>query len=273
MTDQIVAGRAALHMWEEPCISGTCGSGTVFFSGCELGCVFCQNREIAEGRAGVFISEEELIEAFLRLERQGAWNINLVTATHFVPTVAACVRAARERGLTIPIVYNTGSYDTPETIRALEGVVDVFLPDFKFWEAETARRFAKAPDYPEAAMAAIDEMVRMTGPCVFDADGRMVRGTIVRHLVLPGHVREAKSIISYLAETYGDGIYLSLMNQYTPMPGIEARAEELTRRVTKREYEKVIDHAISLGLTNVYIQEGGTASESFIPAFNGEGLK
>ena len=296
MTERVYAARAALHMWEEPCISGKEGSGTVFFTGCPLGCVFCQNREIALGRRqvpqshrtsasgdperlgfheetiGVPVTEKQLAETFLDLERQHANNINLVTPTHFVPQIIRAVRMARKRGLTVPIVYNTGSYETEETVRSLEGTVDIFLPDLKFMDPDISSRYAKASDYFEVAERAIREMVEIAGEPAFDERGMMKRGVIVRHMVLPGHTKDSKQIISFLHETYGEKIYVSIMNQYTPMPGIGDEFPELARRVTKREYGRVVDYAIRLGMENVFIQEGPTAAESFIPKFDGTGL-
>lgn len=271
-TAELTAARAALHMWEEPCISGNCGSGTVFFTGCALHCVFCQNGKIANGQLGKLLSVERLAEIFLELQEQGAANINLVTAGHFVPQVIAALDRAKAKGLHLPVVYNTSGYEKVENLRLLEGYVDIYLPDFKYWEPETAQNYSHAPDYPEFAKAAIAEMVRQTGAPVFEGD-MLKRGTVVRHLLLPGHVREAKQIISYLHETYGNQIYISIMNQYTPMEGIEtAGYPELARKVTSREYEKVLDHAINIGVENGFMQEGGTASESFIPDFECQGI-
>ena len=277
MTNRVYAARAALHMWEEPCISGKEGSGTVFFVGCPLGCVFCQNREIALGRRhgdviGIPVTEVQLADTFLALEAQGANNINLVTPTHFVPQIICAVRMARERGLTVPVLYNTGSYETEETVRSLRGTVDIFLPDLKFMDPDISGRYAKAPDYFEVAEKAIRGMVEIAGEPVFDDRGMMKSGVIVRHMVLPGHTRDSKRIIRYLHETYGEKIYVSIMNQYTPMPGIGDEFPELARRVTKREYGRVVDYAIDLGMENVFIQEGPTAEESFIPDFDGTGI-
>ena len=221
---------------------------------------------------GVPVTEEQLAETFLDLEGQRANNINLVTPTHFAPQIVRAVRIARARGLAIPIVYNTGSYETEETVRSLEGTVDVFLPDLKFMDPEISDRYAKAPDYFEVAEKAIHAMVEIAGQPAFDERGMMKRGVIVRHMVLPGHTKDSKRIISYLHETYGEKIYVSIMNQYTPMPGIGDEFPELARRVTKREYGRVVDHAIELGMENVFIQEGPTAAESFIPDFDGTGL-
>ena len=273
MTSEIVAARAALHLWEEPCISGKEGSGAVFFSGCPLRCVFCQNRPIALGEAGEKISLARLAEIFLELQGEGANNINLVTPTHFAPQIIYAVKEARTQGLTVPIVWNTGSYETPETVRSLRDTVDIFLPDLKFHDPETAARYAGAPDYFQRASEAIREMVKTAGRPVFDSRGMMTRGVIVRHMILPGHTKDSMAILRYLRENYGDEIYISIMNQYTPMPGIEKNYPEIARRVTKREYERVLDEALSLGIANAYYQSGGTAKESFIPAFDGEGLK
>ena len=284
-TAVIRAARAALHMWEEPCISGEGGSGAVFFSGCPLRCVFCQNREIALGNAGWKLTVPELAQVFLDLQAKRAENINLVTPTHFVPQIIEAVKMARrgidasgsESGekrerLVIPVVYNTSSYELPETVQSLRGSVDIFLPDLKYFDPELSGRYSGAPDYYETASAAIREMVNITGKPVFDERGMMKSGTIVRHMILPGHTKDSMKIIGELYGTYGGDIYISIMNQYTPMPGIGERYPELARRVTKREYEKVIDYAISLGVKNAFIQEGGTAEESFIPAFDGEGI-
>lgn len=270
---QIFAARAALHMWEEPCISGKEGSGAVFFSGCPLGCVFCQNREIAIGKAGLPISMERMIDIFLELQEEKANNINLVTPTQYVPQIIFCVNEARKKGLVIPIVYNTGSYETVETIRSLEGTVDIFLPDLKYFDPKLSERYSHAENYFKTASRAIEEMVRITGAPAFDERGMMQRGTVVRHLILPGHTKDSKEILNYLYKTYGNTIYVSIMNQYTPMPGIEKNYPELGRKVTKREYEKVVDYAIELGMENAFIQEGPTASQSFIPAFDYEGIR
>ncbi|MCI6174174.1 MAG: radical SAM protein [Clostridiales bacterium] len=278
-TDQVLAARAALHMWEEPCISGKEGSGTVFFVGCPLGCVFCQNRSIALGRhTGAdgwrILTSAELAGVFLSLEAKQANNINLVTPTHFVPQIIEAVRIARSEGLSIPVVYNTGSYETPETIRALRDTVDIFLPDLKFQDPAVAARYADAPDYFEVAVRAIDEMVAIAGreEASFDERGMMTRGVIVRHMILPGHTKDSMRILRTLHERYGDRIWVSILNQYTPMPGIESVCPELNRKVTRREYDRVLDFAIRIGIRNAYMQEGPTASESFIPSFRGEGL-
>lgn len=267
---ELKVARAALHMWEEPCISGKNGSGAVFFSGCSLGCLYCQNRAISGGESGAVISIERLAEIFLELQEQKANNINLVTAGHYVPQVILALQRAKDQGLTIPIIYNSSGYEKAETIRRLEGLVDVYLPDFKYMEPELAAAYSHAPDYPEVAKAAIAEMVRQC-PQPETENELITKGVIVRHLLLPGHVKNAKAVVQYLHETYGDQIYISMMNQYTP---VEAVADDplLGRKVTKREYRRLLDFAEKIGVTQGFYQEGGTAMESFIPAFDCEGV-
>lgn len=269
--ERIRVARAALHMWEEPCISGDEGSGAVFFSGCPLGCVYCQNREISRGERGTVISVERLAEIFLELQQQKANNINLVTAGHYLPQVREALLLAKEQGLEIPIIYNSSAYETPEALRRLDGLVDVYLPDLKYLDPELAARYSNAPDYPEIATAAIREMVRQRPRPCFDERGIMTSGVIVRHLLLPGQVREAKKIIEYLHSEYGDRIYISMMNQYTPVPTVKDEPL-LGRRVTKREYERLLAYAGELGIEQGFYQEGETAKESFIPEFGGQGV-
>lgn len=263
--------RAALHAWEEPPISGARGSGTVFFSGCSLGCVFCQNREIAGGEVGVTVSVERLADIFLSLEAAGAHNINLVTPTHYAPLLLEVIPAARRRGLGVPIVYNSGGYERVETLRLLRGLVDIYLPDFKYTDPLLAERYAAAPDYPEVARAALDEMVAQCGTPVFDGNGIMVRGVIVRHMMLPGAYRNSHDAVKYLA-TFGSSIYVSLMNQYTPMPGIEARYPELAAPVRDKDYRRLCAYAARLGITQAFVQEGGTVDASFVPPFDLTGV-
>lgn len=267
----VQGARAALHMWEEPCISGKKGSGAVFFSGCTLKCVFCQNREIAEGKYGKEISSQRLTEIFLELQEKGAANINLVTAGHFAVPVKEALLRAKEQGLAIPVIYNSGGYERVETLRHLEPVVDVWLPDFKYMDGRLAREYSKAEDYPQTAKKALEEMVRQAGECRFDEEGYIQKGVIVRHLILPGHARDSKEILSYLHKTYGERIYISVMNQYTPLPKVKDLAP-LNRKVTRREYRRVLDFALELGIEQGYFQEGETAKESFIPLFDYEGL-
>ena len=271
-TAELVVARAALHMWEEECISGANGSGTVFFSGCNLGCVFCQNYDISRAEAGKKVTVEKLAQIFLKLQGQGAHNINLVTPTHYVPQIIEALKLAKEKGMSIPVVYNTGGYERAETLQLLRGYVDIYLPDFKYVDGHSSGEYSHAPDYPEYAKRALEEMFLQTG--AFDIDettGMLRRGVVVRHMVLPGQVRNAKEVIRYLYETYGDSILLSIMSQYTPMPQMKGNPL-LGRKVTKREYDKVVDYALELGVERGYIQEGEAALESFIPEFDGEGV-
>ena len=263
--------RAALHFWEEPCISGEEGSGAVFFTGCNLRCVFCQNFQIARAEQGKEITVERLSEIFLELQEQKANNINLVTATHYVPQVVESLKMAKERGLHIPVVYNCGGYETVETLKLLEGLVDIYLPDFKYVDNNRAKRYSRAEDYPETAKKALEEMVRQQPEAEFDERGIMKKGVIVRHLMLPGGIKDSKAVVKYLYETYGNQIFISLMNQYTPLPHV-ADYPEIDRKLKKFEYDRLVDYAISLGVENGFIQEGETAEESFIPAFTNEGV-
>lgn len=267
----VMVARAALHMWEEPCISGKEGSGAVFFSGCSLGCSFCQNRTISRGQSGKKITVERLGELFLELQEQHANNINLVTAGHYLPQVAVALVTAKDQGLQIPVVYNSSGYEKADSLKMLDGLVDIYLPGFKYMDHELAKKYSHAENYPEIAKEALSEMVRQVGEAEFDSRGMMKKGVIVRQLLLPGHVKDAKNVLKYLYETYGDRIYISMMNQYTPMP-VMKDDPQLSRKVTDREYERLIDYAISLGLKNGFMQEGETAKESFIPEFDGEGV-
>lgn len=273
-TENLKVARAALHFWEEPCISGDAGSGAVFFSGCPLHCVFCQNENIANGTVGKEISLERLVDIFLELQEKRANNINLVTPGHFVPQIVKALDQARREGLTLPVVYNTSSYETVDTIKMLEGYVDIYLPDFKYMSPVLSKKYSHAPDYAQVAKAAIAEMVRQTGKAVFvngDEDNLILRGTIVRHLTLPGCMEDSMQILKYLHETYGDTIYISIMNQFTPLSNLE-KYPELNRKITDEEYETLVDYAIDIGIENGFIQEGDTAEESFIPAFDCEGV-
>lgn len=268
--------RAALHFWEEPCISGTTGSGTVFFSGCSLHCLFCQNQDISYGQSGKNISRERLIEIFLELQGKGANNINLVTAGQYAPHIIWAVERAREQGLKIPIVYNTSSYENVSTIKSLEGIVDIYLPDFKYWDSNVAAKYSKAPDYPAVAKEVIAEMVRQQPMPIFEYDPKqdmeiMKKGVIVRQLLLPEQLADAKQVTKYLYDAYGNRIYISLMSQYTPLSHVEGYPE-LEQKVSPKIYEKLVEYAIGLGVENGFIQEGDVAEESFIPAFDGEGV-
>lgn len=281
----LYVARAALHFWEEPCISGKSGSGAVFFSGCPLRCVYCQNFELAHARAGIRVTPSRLAEIFLELQDQGANNINLVTPTQYTFPVIESVQKARNSGLHIPIVYNCSGYESVGSLRLLEGIVDIYLTDFKYIDSETAQKYSRAADYPERVKEALEEMVRQCGTgrnvCTsghsacgqeLDENGIMQKGVIVRHLLLPGQVNAAKRIVRYVYERYHNAVWLSLMNQYTPFPRVVQEFPELGRKVTRREYESLTDFAIDLGVEKAFIQEGDTAKESFIPDFDGKGV-
>lgn len=271
-TALLCAARAALHFWEEPCISGSTGSGTVFFSGCSLRCVFCQNRAISLGKTGRTITPNRLADIFLELQEKNAANINLVTAGHFLPQVAYSLELAKSQGLTLPIVYNTGSYEEVTSLKLLEGLVDIYLPDLKYRSSELSAKYSNAPDYFEKAAAAIKEMYRQTGAPILDPEtGLMKRGIIVRHLLLPGQSKDSKQILRYLHDTYGNDIYVSIMNQYTPLADAEI-PQELKRCITAEEYEKILSFGERIGIEQGFRQEGGTAEESFIPPFDCEGI-
>ena len=298
--------RAALHFWEEPCISGVCGSGAVFFTGCNLKCIYCQNAAISEDGNGHEVTPAELADIFFDLKKQGAHNINLVTPSHFVPGIRDAILIAKERGFDLPFVYNTSAYETVEALRTLDGLIDIYLPDFKYIDPVMAGNYSRATDYPAVAKAAIAEMMRQVPFPVFseytpglqtaelqNADSgnentpkpayngpvSLIRkGVIIRHLVLPLGTKNSVSVIDYLAKTYGKGVYLSVMSQYTPLynvPGALSEAQKkrlaafpaLHRKITKREYDKVIQHCMDLGMDNIFIQEGNVAKESFIPPF------
>ncbi|WP_028243908.1 radical SAM protein [Pseudobutyrivibrio ruminis] len=270
VSNKVKIARAALHFWEEPCISGTKGSGAVFFSGCSLHCVFCQNEKISHGQVGKEVTIDELAEIYLDLQNQGANNINLVTGTHYIPQIVESIKIAKANGLEIPIIYNTSGYEKADSLKQLDGIVNTYLPDFKYMDSNLAAKYSHAADYPEVAKEAIAEMVRQCGTPVFDDNGFIQSGVIVRQLLLPGHVKDAKAIVKYLYETYGDNIYISMMSQYTPMPQIASNYPELNRRVTKREYDSLIDYALSIGVENAFIQDRTVAKESFIPEFDNE---
>ena len=270
MGDLIQVARASLHMWEEPCISGTNGSGTVFFTGCNLKCVFCQNHSIAIEQKGKEVSPARLADLFLMLQDKGAHNINLVTPSHYIPGIAQALTLAKEKNMTLPVVYNTSGYDSVQSLTMLDGLVDIYLPDFKYVSGTLSQRYSHAPDYFEVASKSLAEMYRQVSDPVFE-DDLIKKGIIVRHLVLPGCTADSKEVIRYLYETYGDRIFISIMNQYTPLPHV-ASYPELNRKITEAEYDEVVDFAIDLGVEQGFIQEGDTASESFIPEFDFTGL-
>ena len=268
---EIRVARAALHYWEEPCISGKKGSGAVFFSGCSLHCVFCQNREISDGKAGKVISKERLSDIFLELKAKGANNINIVTPGQYIPDIVWAVNDARSRGMKLPIVYNTSGYEDAKELKLLDGIVDVYLPDFKYMDSALSAKYSRAKDYPSVAKQALSEMVRQQPSVVIDdATGLIQKGVIVRQLLLPGHVNDAKAILKYLHDTYQNSIYISMMSQFTPIALKDY--PEINRTVTRREYERLIDYALKIGITNAFIQEGDVAKDSFIPAFDCEGV-
>ena len=271
VSSEIKVARAALHYWEEPCISGKRGSGAVFFSGCSLHCVFCQNREISDGKAGKVISKERLSDIFIELAGKGANNINLVTPGQYIPDIVWAVNDARHRGMKLPIVYNTSGYENVTELKLLEGTVDVYLPDFKYMDSTLSAKYSRAKDYPSVAKQALSEMVRQQPDVVIDdATGLIQKGVIVRQLLLPGHVNDAKAVLKYLYDTYHDHVYISMMSQFTPIALKDY--PEINRTVTRREYERLVDYALKIGITNAFIQEGDVAKDSFIPAFDCEGV-
>ena len=271
VSSEIKVARAALHYWEEPCISGKRGSGAVFFSGCSLHCVFCQNRESSDGKAGKLISKERLSDIFMELADKGANNINLVTPGQYIPDIVWAVNDAKSRGMKLPIIYNTSGYENVTELKLLEGIVDVYLPDFKYMDSTLSARYSRAKDYPSVAKQALSEMVRQQPDVVIDdATGLIQKGVIVRQLLLPGHVNDAKAVLKYLYDTYHDHVYISMMSQFTPIALKDY--PEINRTVTKREYERLVNYALEIGITNAFIQERDVAKDSFIPAFDCEGV-
>lgn len=270
-TSDIVIARAALHKWEEPCISGTKGSGAVFFSNCNFRCVFCQNHEISQEHKGKIISIERLSEIFLELQDQGANNINLVTPTHFVPQIIEALKIAKSKGLNLPVVYNTNGYDTVETIKLLNGIVDVYLPDFKYFNDKYATKYSFAPNYSKNVVEVIREMVNQVGKPQFNEDGIMIKGVIVRHLMLPGLLFDSKKVIDCIYSNFKDSVYISIMNQYIPMHKA-CNYPEINKSLNPKHYDSLIDYALSIGVKNGFIQESGTNDMAFIPPFNFEGV-
>lgn len=262
----VKVARSALHFWEEPCISGTKGSGTVFFSGCTLKCIFCQNHKISRAQMGEEISNERLAELFLGQQENGALNINLVTPTHYAVQIIEALDIAKSRGLKIPIVYNTSGYEKYETIKALDGYIDIYLPDFKYFSDKYAISYSNAPKYFEYASKSLEEMVRQTGSVKFDSNGIALTGTIVRHLMLPGLLFDSKKVLDYLYRTFSDDIYISIMNQYTPIKDANLPVN-LQKKVSWEYYNCLLDYAVNIGIKNAYVQDKETADESFIPEF------
>ena len=262
---------AKLFFYEEPPISGTKGSGTIFFTGCNLKCCFCQNMEISKFNKGKIITIKRLAEIMIELQEQNAHNINLVTPTMYIPMIIKAIKKARKLGLSIPIIYNSSGYENVDAIKLLDGYIDVYLPDFKYFDNNLAIKYSKANNYVENVKLAIKEMVRQTGPCIFDKNGIIKKGTIVRHLILPTLKEDTKKILNYLYKTYQDNIYLSIMNQYTPNKYVNYK--ELKEPIKEKDYDEIIDYATNLGINKAFCQIGGTVSESFIPEFNFEGIK
>lgn len=271
MKDKLVVAKAYLHMWEEPCLSGNNGSGTIFFTGCNLKCIFCQNNEISTKNIGIEITTQEFASICLNLEKQGANNINLVTPTHFVPLIIEGLKLAKEKGLNIPIVYNTSSYENIETIKMLNGIVDIYLPDLKYYDDKYAIKYSNAPNYFNVATNAIQEMYKQVGTPIFNNDGMMIKGIIVRHMIMPGLKEDSKKILNYLYNTYHNNIYISIMNQYTPIKHFD-KHKELNNKISDNEYDEIINYAIDLGIEKAFIQEGETQTTSFIPDFSNQTL-
>lgn len=270
-TSVLKVGRASLHMWEEPCVSGENGSGTVFFSGCSLHCCYCQNFNLSRGKEGVATDSENLSRIFLNLQEEGAHNINLVTGEHFTPHIKDAVKNAREEGLTIPIILNSSGYMSLETLRYLQDVIDIYLVDFKYMSPELAKKYSEADDYPGIVKKALEKMYQLTGTPVFNNDGILQKGVIVRHLCLPACGDDSKEVIRYVYENYKENVLLSIMSQYTPF-GNCGKCPELTRKLRAEEYDEIIDFCLGIGIENAFIQEEEAASESFIPVFDGKGV-
>jgi len=263
--------KVSLHNWEEPCISGSKGSGTVFFSNCNLKCVFCQNHNISHEGTGKTVSITRLSEIFLEQQERGALNINLVTPTHYVPQIIEALKLAKSKGLNIPILYNSNGYENIDTIKALRGFIDVYLPDLKYYKDKYAIKYSKAPNYFNTACAVITEMVSQVGEAKFDDEGIIQKGVIIRHLMLPGLLFDSKKVIDYIYTTFKDSIYISLMNQYTPMH--EAiKYPEINKTLNPNHYDTLVDYCINLGITKGFIQESGASSTAFVPDFDLSGV-
>lgn len=264
--------KAFLHMWEEPCISGTRGSGTVFFSGCNLKCIYCQNYDISQNNFGKVVSVERLGEIFSELTGKGAHNINLVNPSHYTAAIREALTGQKQKGrLTVPVVYNSNGYETVDTLKTMEGFVDVYLPDMKYSSEETSFRYSRAKDYPAVSKAAVLEMYRQVGSPVLDESGIIKRGLIIRHLILPGHVSETIDVLNWISANLPEDVYISLMSQYTPYYAA-GQFPEINRPITRREYERAVGHLHRLGLENGYIQERQSSDEQYIPEFNLEGV-
>ena len=264
-------GRASLHMWEEPCISGRTGSGAVFFAGCNMRCVFCQNKDISTGNTGKEITIVRLTEIFHELKERGACNINLVTGDIYIPSIRLAIRRAKDEGMILPFILNTSSYVSVDALKSLEGLIDIYLPDMKYIRDEDSVKYSNARGYTPAAKEALDEMIRQQPECVYSEDGLLKKGVVVRHLLMPGMLIQAKLTVKYLYERYGDRIVLSLLDQYTPN-GCLSGYPEIDRKVTETEYRSLVNYAASLGIVNAYVQEKEAADEAFIPEFDLRGV-
>lgn len=265
-TNKVRLAYYSLHKWEEPVISGNNGSGTIFFSNCNLKCIYCQNKKISLDGYGKYISNKKLREIILKLQEMGAHNINFVTPTHYVPQIASILHKIKFNELKIPVIYNTSSYENIGTLKMMSNLVDIYLADLRYFDDELGKKYSMCENYFEIATMAIDEMYRQVGKFQLDSDGLLKKGLVVRVLILPNHARDAKEIINYLYKTYGDDIYISIMNQYTPINN--CKYDNLNRKITDEEYDEVIDFAVAIGVKNAFIQEVDTANESFIPKFD-----
>ena len=270
-SDKLKVARAELHFWEEPCISGTNGSGTVFFSGCTLQCVFCQNSQISRGEWGKEITIQRLCEIFLELEKKGAHNINLVTPTQYVLHIIKAIDLSREKGLSLPIVYNTSGYEKAETLRLLKGYVDIYLPDFKYYDERFSKKYSNCKDYFENTTKALDEMFSQVGECEFDENGLLKKGVVIRHLCLPKLTDDTKRILKYINRRFDDKVLISIMSQYTPHGDLKDYPE-IALPLSKDEYQEILEYAQMIGISNGFVQEGESAKESFIPPFDLTGV-
>ena len=268
---EVVVAKAFLHQWEEPCISGERGSGTVFFTHCNLRCLYCQNYSISHQGVGKSITVERLADIFFELQDKGAHNVNLVTPTPYTPHVAQAVTRARQRGLRVPVVHNNGGYESVATLRRLEGLVDVYLPDLKYCDSRLSRMWSGAPDYFERATESIREMLGQVGVPAFDADGMLVRGLMIRHLTLPGALDDSKRVVDWVLDNLPHEVYLNLMSQYTPLGEVSAHAA-LTARVARAQYDALVEYAMERGLDNGFIQETDSASPEYVPVFDLDGV-
>ena len=271
MSSKVKVARISLHYFEEPPISGTNGSGTIFFSGCNMKCIFCQNYNISTNNFGKEISIEELANKMIELQEKKAHNINLVTPTHYTHQIIEAIKIAKKKGLTIPIIYNSSGYEKVETLKKLNGLIDIYLPDLKYYDEIIAIKYSKAPNYFEFATNAIKEMYNQVGKVKFDKSGILKKGVIVRHLMLPENLNDSKTILNYLYKTYHNNIFISIMNQYTPLEQVK-NIESLNHKVKESDYNKLINYACDLGITNAFMQVGDTAKDSFIPDFDLTGI-